>query len=98
MQRKSPKEVIYQTTGYLFNDEQLLETCITKSDDSRNRVEYQRMEFLGDKVLNLAVSHLLFLYLPGQPEGVLTQIAEEFVKNGFHCKKMEIGYTTSNRS
>lgn len=82
MQRISTREVIHRTTGYLFNDEQLLELCITKSDDSRNRVDYQRMEFLGDKVLNLAVSHLVFSYLPGQPEGLLTQIAEEFVKNG----------------
>ncbi len=53
------RQIIEQTTGYLFKDKKIFEECITKSDEIQgNRTEFQRMEFLEDKVLNLAVSHL----------------------------------------
>lgn len=76
-------ELIEQTTGYVFQDRKIFEDCITKSDEIHgNRINFQRMEFLGDRVLNLSVSHLLYIYLPKESEGRLTQIAEEFLRNG----------------
>ena len=40
--------------------------------DSKKKKEYQRLEFLGDRVLNLMVSHYLYRNYPEWSEGELT--------------------------
>lgn len=39
----------------------------------------QRLEFLGDAVLNLVVAKYLYLNFPGKPEGILTKIRAKVV-------------------
>lgn len=43
-------------------------------------VHYQRLEFLGDAVLQLTVSRHLFFELPGVPEGQLTRLRASLVR------------------
>eukprot|EP01030_Chromulinospumella_sphaerica_P000830 gene830-812_t len=41
---------------------------------------YERLEFLGDSVLNLAVSHMLYVQLADMPEGDLSRVRANLVK------------------
>ncbi len=68
---------------YNFKDEQLLIKAITHgSIDSRVDANYERLEFLGDRVLGMAVASLLYHIFPKEPEGNLSQ---RFV--GLVCKE-----------
>ncbi len=60
--------------GYHFRDESLLETALTHPSLSGEKqvANYQRLEFLGDAVLELAVSRYLFTHYPRVQEGKLT--------------------------
>ena len=63
---------------YDFRQPQLLERALTHRSFSSEHNE--RLEFLGDSVLNLAVASLLFEKLAGQPEGDLSRIRANLVK------------------
>ncbi len=75
-------EEIEARLGYRFRDARLLETALTHpSFGSDHRVpHYQRLEFLGDAVLELAVSRYLYFELPGVNEGRLTRLRAELVR------------------
>ena len=52
----------------------------------------ERLEFLGDSVLNLAVAHLLYERLPDLPEGDLSRIRAHLVKQDtLHQLALELG-------
>ena len=62
--------------GYIFHDENLLVQAVTHSSfaNEKNLTESnERLEFLGDAVLELVVSEMLFEAYPGAPEGALTK-------------------------
>jgi len=72
-----PLSDIQQRIAYPFKDPELLERALThKSYANENRVPYhnERMEFLGDAVLNLIVSEYLMKTCPDSPEGVLSRL------------------------
>jgi len=60
--------------GYHFKNETLLLTALTHPSMSGDKhlPNYQRLEFLGDAVLELAVSRYLFTRYPNVQEGKLT--------------------------
>lgn len=68
--------------GCAFRNVKLLETALTHpSFGSDHHVpHYQRLEFLGDAVLELAVSRYLYFELPGVDEGKLTRIRADLVR------------------
>lgn len=64
------------TLGYTFRDETLLQRALTHR--SLTRGEYgqpsnQRMEFLGDAVLGLAIADMLYQQFPNEAEGDLSK-------------------------
>ncbi len=61
-----------------FTDPQLLRRALTHRSFSSDHNE--RLEFLGDSVLNLAVSALLYERLHALPEGDLTKVRATLVK------------------
>ncbi|PKN56325.1 MAG: ribonuclease III [Deltaproteobacteria bacterium HGW-Deltaproteobacteria-14] len=69
--------------GYRFTDPALLEEALThashKNEVGGDVVDYERLEFLGDAVFELAVSELLFRRLPRAREGRLTQLRARLV-------------------
>lgn len=67
--------------GYRFNDPELLVTALTHSSfASENDVEsYERLEFLGDAVLELATTARIFALLDDAPEGRMTRIRASVV-------------------
>jgi ribonuclease-3 len=70
--------------GYDFADPSLLEKALTHSSalSPGRRVEfsYQRLEFLGDRVLGLAVAELLYLQYPKANEGTLSRSLHTLVR------------------
>ncbi|MCW5222054.1 ribonuclease III [Verminephrobacter aporrectodeae] len=63
---------------HVFSDPRLLERAITHRSFSADNNE--RLEFLGDAVLNLAVASLLYQRLPSLPEGDLSRMRANLVK------------------
>ena len=61
-----------------FSDPSLLQRAVTHRSYSSKHNE--RLEFLGDSVLNLAVSSLLFRRMQGLPEGELSRVRALLVK------------------
>jgi ribonuclease-3 len=60
----------------------LLEVALTHpsyANESRDARHYQRLEFLGDAVLGLCVSDLLYERFPGADEGLLTRMRARLV-------------------
>jgi ribonuclease-3 len=59
--------------GYTFSDLSLLETALTHAsiDAGKTRPVYQRLEFVGDRVLGLVVSDILYQRFPDADEGEL---------------------------
>ena len=64
--------------GHIFQDVNLLERAVTHRSFSSDHNE--RLEFLGDSVLNLAVAHLLYAQLSNLPEGDLSRVRANLVK------------------
>ena len=64
--------------GHIFKDVNLLERAVTHRSFSSDHNE--RLEFLGDSVLNLAVAHLLYAQLSNLPEGDLSRVRANLVK------------------
>ncbi len=64
--------------GYAFRDRALLLQATTHRSFSADHNE--RLEFLGDSVLNLAVAHLLYAQLSQLPEGDLSRVRANLVK------------------
>lgn len=64
--------------GYRFSDERLLEQALTHRSASRRHNE--RLEFLGDAVLNFLVAEALYQRMPGAREGELTRWRANLVR------------------
>ena len=68
-----------------FKDKQLLDTALTHRSalnerKSEVKISNERLEFLGDAVLELSTTRFLFEKFPDEPEGVLTAYRSSLVK------------------
>ena len=73
-----------------FVHPQLLELALTHRSFSSQHNE--RLEFLGDSVLNLAVSRMLYTALRDQPEGDLSRVRANLVKQDtLHRLALDLG-------
>ena len=71
------------TIGYRFTDSALLERALTHISalkGGHRAGSYQRLEFLGDHVLGLAVSEMLFATFPKADEGELSRRLADLVR------------------
>lgn len=69
---------LQQRLQHQFSDPRLLQRAVTHRSFSAEHNE--RLEFLGDSVLNLAVSSLLFTRLRDLPEGELSRVRAHLVR------------------
>lgn len=91
--------LIQHIIGYDFFDVQLLKTALTHSSYvNENHLSKQacneRLEFLGDAVLELVSSDFLFAELPHIPEGELTKLRASLVCEpalAFSAKAIDLG-------
>ena len=85
--------------GYIFRDEDLLKQALTHSsftnEQKINKAKnYERLEFLGDAVLELVSSEFLFREHPEVPEGELTKQRASMVCEpslAFCARDLELG-------
>lgn len=66
--------------SYKFSNISLLELALTHTSASSNKKSYERMEFLGDRVLSLVVAELLYTIFPEEEEGALAKRHSALVK------------------
>jgi ribonuclease-3 len=66
------------TLAYTFHDQNLLQQAVTHR--SHNAQHNERLEFLGDSVLNFVVASLLFKQFPKIDEGDLSRLRANLVK------------------
>jgi ribonuclease III len=86
----STHAALQQRIGYPFKSSALLTRALTHRSFSSDHNE--RLEFLGDSVLNLAVSGLLYQALDTLPEGELSRVRANLVKQDtLHQLAVDIG-------
>jgi len=66
-------------TGYQFRQQDLLEQALTHRSFSRSN-NNERLEFLGDSILNLIISNHIYLRFTDADEGDLSRIRASLVK------------------
>ncbi|HAW33045.1 MAG TPA: ribonuclease III, partial [Alphaproteobacteria bacterium] len=66
---------LYPVLGHSFQDKKLLKQALTLGF-SKHFSGYERLEFLGDRVLGVSVAEMLFTNYPREPEG---DMARRFV-------------------
>ena len=64
-------EWVATTLGHVPRDAELFRRALTHG--STGSINYERLEFLGDRVLGLIVAQWLFEHFPGDPEGRLSR-------------------------
>ena len=64
--------ILMDQLGYEFKDKSLLETSLTHPSFSKKN-NYERLEFLGDRVLGLIISNEIFNIYPDDNEGNLAK-------------------------
>ena len=84
MDARIDQQHLQETLGYRFNNPLLLDEALRHSsfvnEQSNSQLrDNERMEFLGDAVLNLAVGHLVMRAYPDLREGDLSRIRANMV-------------------
>jgi ribonuclease-3 len=83
-------DALQQRTGYRFSDAALLDRALTHRSFGADHNE--RLEFLGDAVLSLVISSLLFERFAGSDEGDLTRVRAHLVReDSLHRMALQLG-------
>lgn len=88
-----------EKTGYRFQDKKLLVQALTHSSRANERrlgrqAANERLEFLGDAVLELVSSDFLYHEYPDKPEGELTRLRASIVCEptlAFCTRELDLG-------
>lgn len=82
-----------QEIGYIFNDKELIDVAFTHSSYTNevkgNIISNERLEFLGDSVLDMVVSEILYKNYSKKPEGWLTKTRSRLVCTDSFAKASE---------
>jgi ribonuclease-3 len=90
--RKPNLDELLSKLGYRFENPALLDEALTHvSAPKADGQSYQRLEFLGDRVLGLAIADLLYRTFPGAPEGELSRRLAELVRRE-SCAEIAIAW------
>ena len=87
-----------QRIGYKFRNSLLLAEALThpslSHEAQRRHLDYQRLEFLGDAVLQLVITEHLFQNFRGEAEGQLTKLRSRLVSRDAlraHAASLDLG-------
>jgi ribonuclease III len=78
-------DALQANIGYRFNDTDLLRTALTHSSfvaENEGFESYERLEFLGDAVLELLTTEIIYSLMPDASEGVMTKVRASVVDIG----------------
>ena len=74
------KELIARL-GHEFEDQDRLKQALTHRSASHGQdIGYERLEFLGDRILGLCIADMLMLAFPEEPEGALSRRLNALVR------------------
>ena len=80
----APLRALQERLGYTFKRARLLEQAVTHSSfqgtGNGRRRSYERLEFLGDRVLGLIIADLLYRKFPGEEVGALARRSAALVR------------------
>ena len=81
-------EKLEKIINYKFNNEDLLIEALTHSSattikSNENKKNYERLEFLGDRVLGLILAEYFFKLLPDANEGLLNDYYQKYANQNF---------------
>ncbi len=93
---KTKVEELEKKLNYKFANLELLETAFThpSAETAEKGKNYQRLEFLGDVVVGLAVSKLLYLTFPEAEEGKLSKARSNLIDEqglAYNAKALQLG-------
>jgi ribonuclease-3 len=95
--RRGAASALEKTIGYRFKDGELLNRALTHISalaGGNRGASYQRLEFLGDHVLGLVISDMLFRAFPKADEGELSRRLADLVRRescADVARKVDIG-------
>jgi ribonuclease-3 len=90
MNLAKPLLALQERIGYTFQKPALLQQALTHRSFSSEH--YERLEYLGDAVINVVVSDLLYQALPDMTEGQLSRIRSNLVKqDSLHSLALKLG-------
>jgi ribonuclease III len=69
-----------KSLAHNFKNKDLLKQALTHASISKNVASYERMEFLGDRVLSFVIADMLFHAFPNEKEGALAKRHSMLVK------------------
>ena len=69
---------VEQKLGYHFSNKRLLSDALHHSSIKRHAIPFERLEFLGDRVLGLVISEHIYKSYPGK-EGAMAKMQAAFV-------------------
>lgn len=85
--------------GYYFNDKTLLDTALVHSsftnENKANMPSNERLEYLGDAVLELIISEHIYTSFPDMAEGEMTKLRASIVCEpslAKHARDLRLGY------
>jgi ribonuclease-3 len=89
LKEKRQFEALQRELGYRFNDPSLLVRAVTHVSSQRNKsgAHNEVLEFLGDAVLDLAISDLLMHRFPDKSEGDLSRMRAGLVNSAALAEK-----------
>jgi len=77
-----PLDAIEEAIGFRFTNRKLLTDALTHSSftaENNGEDSYERLEFLGDAVLELVTTELIFSAMEGESEGPMTKVRASMV-------------------
>ena len=91
LEKEAPLQRLQEEVGYSFSDADLLSRCLTHVSYGRGKRDghNETLEFLGDAVLDLAVSDLLMRRFPEKSEGDLSRMRASLVNEATLAGKAE---------
>ena len=76
-------DTLQNNIGYTFKDQNILQTALTHRsslNDPNIKESYERLEFLGDAILEMMISSFLYFKYPDKMEGYLTAARSAIVR------------------
>jgi len=74
----NPLLKLSQRIGYVFKDETLIQLALTHR--SKGNTNNERIEFLGDSIVNFTIAEALYLKFPKADEGKLSRLRADMVR------------------
>ena len=72
-------QAFQENLGYKFKNEELLKTALTHTSYAHERKvdSYERLEFLGDAILQMLTSRYIYNNYPDFPEGKMSRMRKQ---------------------